>query len=226
MFGQISGTVVDVEGNPIAYANVMVYSTPDSKLQTGVITNENGDFSVEWSNPSTYILNIDLLSFASWTSEPFTISEVGFKMDFGTITLEEELMNLEGVEVRGRRRLIQRTQEGSIINVQASVLTQGSTALQLLERSPGVILDQYNNTFSLNGKSGTLIIFYTLPCLKLPPLAFIMINEAYFPFPLFRVVTTKLEQFGGDPAGRCQIVRAGAFLLSLSHLIRMRNLRG
>ena len=42
-----------------------------------------------------------------------------------------------------------------------------------------------------------------------------MINEAYFPFPLFRVVTTKLEQFGGGPAGRCQIVWAGAFLLSL-----------
>ena len=53
-----------------------------------------------------------------------------------------------------------------------------------------------------------------------------MINEADFPFPLFRVVTTKLEQFGGGPAGRCQIVWAGAFLLSLSHLIRMRNLRG
>ena len=155
---QLSGSVVDAEGNAIGYANVMINSASDSILRTGVITNENGLFSIDYSETGTFRLQVDLLSFKTWSSSPFTISGADFKKDFGMITLLEEVTSLQGVEVRGQRRLIQRTQEGSIINVQSSVLTQGSTALQLLERSPGVILDQYNNTFSLNGKSGTLIM--------------------------------------------------------------------
>ncbi|MDT0607512.1 outer membrane beta-barrel family protein [Croceitalea rosinachiae] len=158
LFGQLVGSVVDVDGNPVSYANVMIYSHPDSALQTGVITNEDGFFVINYANQGTFMLRIDLLSFKTWNSEPFTISGTDFKKDFEKIILEEEVTSLQGVEVRGQRKLIQRTQEGSIINVQASVMTQGSTALQLLERSPGVILDQYNNTFSLNGKSGTLIM--------------------------------------------------------------------
>jgi len=158
LVAQLSGTVVDVEGIPIPYANTMVLSATDSNLQTGVITNEEGVFTMDYSNPGTYILRIDLLSFQTWDSEVFTIPEADFTKNFGTITLLEEVTSLEEVEVRGQRRLIQRTQEGSVVNVKASVMTQGSSALQLLERSPGVILDQNNNIFSLNGKSGTLIM--------------------------------------------------------------------
>ncbi|WP_422859853.1 TonB-dependent receptor [Flagellimonas sp. S174] len=158
IFGQISGTVVDSGGIPIPYANVMIYKVSDSSLQTGTITNDDGTFTIEYSNLGAFMLQVDLLSFHTWNSEMFTVSGVDFKKDFGTITLLEEVTSLEGVEVRGQRKLIQRTQEGSIINVQTSVMTQGSTALQLLERSPGVILDQNNNIFSLNGKSGTLIM--------------------------------------------------------------------
>ncbi|WP_394972047.1 TonB-dependent receptor domain-containing protein [uncultured Croceitalea sp.] len=158
VFGQLSGTVVDIEGIPIPYANVMIYSAIDSSLQTGVITNDNGVFFIEYSNPSSYTLRVNLLSFQTWSSEPFIVSDANFKKDFGTITLLEEVTALDGVEVRGQKRLIQRTQEGSIVNVQASIMTKGSTVLQLLERSPGVILDQNNNIFSLNGKSGTLIM--------------------------------------------------------------------
>nr|WP_298998723.1 outer membrane beta-barrel protein [uncultured Allomuricauda sp.] len=158
IFGQLSGTVVDSGGIPIPYANVMIYKVLDSSLQTGTITNDDGTFTIEYSNLGAYMLQVDLLSFHTWNSEMFTVSGVDFKKDFGKITLLEEVTSLEGVEVRGQRKLIQRTQEGSIVNVQASVMTQGSTALQLLERSPGVILDQNNNIFSLNGKSGTLIM--------------------------------------------------------------------
>ncbi|MEP3209894.1 MAG: TonB-dependent receptor [Maribacter sp.] len=158
LLGQLSGSIVDVEGNPVSYANVMVYSIPDSVLQKGAISDEDGNFMIDYTNAGTYILRVDVLSFKTWNSEPFRISGTSFKKDFDIITLLEEVTTLQGVEIRGQRKLIQRTQEGSIINVQSSVLTQGSTALQLLERSPGFILDQYNNTFSLNGKSGTLIM--------------------------------------------------------------------
>lgn len=158
LLGQLAGSVVDVEGNPIPYANVMVYSVPDSVLQTGAISDEDGIFTIDYSNTGTFLLQVKHLSFETWNSNPFTISGGNYRKEFETITLREEVTALQGVEVRGQGKLIKRTQEGTVINVQSSVLTQGSTALQLLERSPGFILDQYNNTFSLNGKSGTLIM--------------------------------------------------------------------
>lgn len=158
MFGQVSGSVTDADGNPIAYANVMVHSIPDSIMQTGTITNDDGLFEIEFNKEGTYFLRVSLLSFQTWNSEPFVLSNANLKKHFPAIALTEEVTSLQGVEVTGQRRFIERTQEGSVVNVQQSILTKGSTALQLLERSPGVILDLQNNSFSLNGKSGTLIM--------------------------------------------------------------------
>ncbi|MBS9460915.1 TonB-dependent receptor [Flagellimonas sp. 389] len=158
MFGQVSGSVTDADGNPIAYANVMVHSILDSIMQTGTITNDDGLFEIEFNKEGTYFLRVSLLSFQTWNSEPFVLSNANLKKHFPAIALTEEVTLLQGVEVTGQRRFIERTQEGSVVNVQQSILTKGSTALQLLERSPGVILDLQNNSFSLNGKSGTLIM--------------------------------------------------------------------
>lgn len=156
--GQLSGSVIDTDGNPVPYANALLYSVPDSVLQNGTITNEEGIFKINFSKEGTYILRINLLSFKTWDSESFSIAKTDFQKNFSSIMLVEEVTTLQGVEVTGRRKFIERTQEGSIINVQQSILTKGSTVLQLLERSPGVILNQRNNSFSMNGKSGTLIM--------------------------------------------------------------------
>lgn len=156
--GQLIGSVQDIDENYIPYVNITLLSAPKGVLQTGTITNEDGEFELEFSDRGTYSLRVSLLSYKTWDSEPFTITSDSQQITFPPITLLEEVTSLRGVEVTGQRKLIQRIQEGTVINVQESILTTGSTALQLLERSPGVILDQRNNSFSLNGKSGTLIM--------------------------------------------------------------------
>ncbi|TAI48846.1 TonB-dependent receptor domain-containing protein [Flagellimonas allohymeniacidonis] len=162
-FSQITGNVNDERGNPIAFANVMLFSDPGEALETGVITDDEGRFLIEPKNIGSFKLRISLLSYQTWTSESFEIDGPTFTKRFPSIALPEEVTALEGVAVTGQQRIIQRTQEGSVVNVQASIMTKGSTALQLLERSPGVILDQRNNSFSLNGKSGTLIMINGKP---------------------------------------------------------------
>ncbi len=161
--GQISGSVLDESGNPLAYANVILIDTLSNELRAGATTDEDGIFEIDFSESGHYTLQISLLSFTTWNSKPFEISGTPFKKAFPPITLDESVTALEGVAVTGRKKLIQRTQEGTIINVQQSILTKGSTALQLLERSPGVVLDQRNNSFSLNGRSGVLIMINGKP---------------------------------------------------------------
>lgn len=45
-----------------------------------------------------------------------------------------------------------------VVNVQNSILTKGSSALSVLERSPGVVIDHRNNSISLNGKDGVMVM--------------------------------------------------------------------
>ncbi|MEO9892992.1 outer membrane beta-barrel protein [Aurantibacter sp.] len=155
---QITGRVVDIFNEGVAFANITIHDTNQNILITGALSDVDGYFSIDFSELGNFTLQVSLLSYESWVSETFVVSEIPFEYSFPPILLKEEVTQLEGVSVRGQRQLIQRTQDGSVINVQASVMTKGSNALRLLERSPGVILDQYNNTFSLNGKSGTLIM--------------------------------------------------------------------
>ena len=45
-----------------------------------------------------------------------------------------------------------------IINVASSITSAGNTALEVLERSPGVIVDHQNNIISMNGKNGVVLM--------------------------------------------------------------------
>ncbi len=155
---QVIGAVLNEAGLPIPYANATILNASDNSLYSGTITDEKGNFELAITKEGIYVLQIRLLSYQTWTSEPFTVSSTTFKKVFPPIRLLEEMTQLDGVTLVGRRKLIQRTQEGSVINVQESIMTKGSTALQVLERSPGVLLDRRNNSFSLNGKSGTLVM--------------------------------------------------------------------
>ncbi len=155
---QITGTVVDQNGVGIEFANVTLHPKDSTQLRTGAISSTSGKFELNVPNPGEFTLQISLLSYKTWVSPLFTVTTLPYQHQFSAITLQEDMTELDDVVIKSQRKLIQRTQEGNVINVQASVMTQGSTALQLLERSPGVILDQYNNTFSLNGKSGTLVM--------------------------------------------------------------------
>jgi iron complex outermembrane receptor protein len=64
----------------------------------------------------------------------------------------------DSIVVRGQKALFQQQPFGTVVNVGSSVLTKGSTALQLLERSPGVTIDHRYNSIALNGRSGVTVM--------------------------------------------------------------------
>jgi hypothetical protein len=66
---------------------------------------------------------------------------------------------LKEAVIRGRKSLVQQRPDGIVVNVESSLLTKGSSALEVLERSPGIIIDRRNNNISLNGKDGVMVLF-------------------------------------------------------------------
>ncbi|MDO6429114.1 outer membrane beta-barrel family protein [Flavitalea sp. BT771] len=66
---------------------------------------------------------------------------------------------LKEAVIRGRKPLVQQRPDGIVVNVENSIMTKGSSALEVLERSAGIIIDRRNNNIFLNGKDGVMVMF-------------------------------------------------------------------
>ncbi|MEM9328501.1 MAG: TonB-dependent receptor [Bacteroidota bacterium] len=158
LHAQVSGHLVDPSGEPVPFANVLLLDPSDSSMIAGQVSDLSGHFQIDVVGGDQYLLSIGLLGFKNWYSYPFVLDAQHSEKDFGTLTLEEDVTLLQGVEVTSERMQIEQTIEGTIVNVQSSMASTGSTALQVLERAPGVVLDRRYNNLTLNGQSGTLIM--------------------------------------------------------------------
>jgi outer membrane receptor protein involved in Fe transport len=154
---QIRGTVTDEQQQGIPFANVLLYQSADTSFVTGVHSTESGQFLIDQPRPGSYYLQISSIGYQ--TSEPINVElTMNGQADLGVITLNNEAASLDEVLVTARKDIIQQTAFGKVVNVQNSLLTKGSNALQVLERLPGVITDKRNNEFSLNGQTGVTVL--------------------------------------------------------------------
>jgi iron complex outermembrane recepter protein len=78
-------------------------------------------------------------------------------------TIFPKTRQYDSIVVRGQKALFQQQPFGTVVNVGSSVLSKGSTALQLLERSPGVTIDYRYNSIALNGRSGVTVMINGKP---------------------------------------------------------------
>jgi hypothetical protein len=152
---QVSGTLTDTNGSPVAFATVALLKSKDSTLVRSAASDDKGVFRLSAASPGTYTLKISCLGYMDYFS-PLTIRDPAY--DAGTILLKTTGKQLGEVVIRSSKPLVQQTAGGLVVNVQNSIMTKGSSVLQVLSRSPGVIVDPQTNGISLNGKSGVMVM--------------------------------------------------------------------
>lgn len=160
---QVFGQVTTVAGQPIPFANVLLLKSLDSSLVQGALTDEKGLYRLETTSPGVYQLRISSLGYQTWNSPVFELTPAQPAKNFGRQTIPEDARQLGEVVVRAEKPVLEQTAEGTVINVQSSVLSKGSSVLQILERSPGVVIDYRNNGLMLNGKSGVTVMLNGKP---------------------------------------------------------------
>jgi iron complex outermembrane receptor protein len=156
--GQVSGKLTTGNGEPIPLANVLLLNSRDTSLVKATLTKENGAYHVENISQGSYILRLSSTGYQTWDSPVFELTDLQKSKDFGTQAMKENTKELEEVVVRAEKPLYQQKPEGTVVNVEGSILTKGSTALQVLERSPGVVINHRDNSIELNGKSGVMVM--------------------------------------------------------------------
>lgn len=154
----ITGRVTTADRKPIPAVNVLLLSTHDTSLIKGCIANEAGEFAIERVAPGKYFLRYTAIGFRTCNSFPFELGTVDGKKSLPVQVMETQARQLQEVVVQAQKPLYQQQIYGTVVNVENSVFTKGSSALQVLERSPGIYLDRHHNTISLNGKDGVMVM--------------------------------------------------------------------
>ncbi|WP_419211507.1 TonB-dependent receptor domain-containing protein [Maribacter sp. X9] len=97
----VNGTITDTQGTPIFGASI-TYSSENSSIKNGTVTQENGHFNLELPQKGTYRFYI---SYIGMKSLKFQKSFVQSKVyNLGRFTLQEGVEQLQSVEVVGRAR--------------------------------------------------------------------------------------------------------------------------
>ncbi|WP_405414072.1 outer membrane beta-barrel protein [Maribacter sp. Asnod1-A12] len=152
----IKGTVLDENKEALAFAHVLLLSTLDSALVKGATSNDKGEFFLEDIGLGNYTLNVSLLGFEPniRVVEIQTIKEIVI----GTIQLAAQNQELEGVAVVGKKLLYEQKSDRLILNVGSLPTFSGNNVLQVLQKAPGVIVQENSNSISLNNKGAVLIM--------------------------------------------------------------------
>ncbi|MEL6636986.1 MAG: TonB-dependent receptor [Bacteroidota bacterium] len=153
---ELRGRVVDAAGEGVGFANVLLLAPADSSLVKGGLTLDDGSYSIQAPVGQSYLLAASMVGFQTTHSAVFTVGEQG-PQNIPELLLTEGI-NLEAVQVVARKPLFEQQIDRLVVNVGSSTTAAGGTALEVLERSPGVIVNRQNNGVSLVGKSGVVIM--------------------------------------------------------------------
>jgi len=164
--GRIEGSVSNEKGEPIEYATVLLRQPQDSTLIAGAITNASGQYSFESVAPGKCIITLTFVGYHK-QSIPIEIQDGVRIYKVPAVILKEDARVLGEVVVRAQKPLIEQDGGKLILNVQNTIIAAGGSAAELLERAPGVSIDQ-NNQISVNGKTGVNIMIDGKPT-YLPP---------------------------------------------------------
>lgn len=156
--GKISGSIKD-GGNQkiIDAATISLLKTKDSILVKTAITDKDGNFIFENIKNGSYFVQASSLGHSNVFSNSFTLSPDQNSFNVGVLQLIPLDKNLKEVIVTSKKLLIERKIDRTIVNVDAAISNEGTTAMDVLEKSPGVTVDKDGN-ISLKGKQGVLIM--------------------------------------------------------------------
>ncbi len=129
----------------------------DSSLVKVAMSDKNGVAEFENIPYGNYIIKAGVVNHSNSYSSSVTLSAEQSLVQTGTITIKQVSKELEGVTVAAKKPFVQRLTDRIVVNVENSIVNAGATAMDVLERSPGVRVGQ-NDAISMAGKGGVIIM--------------------------------------------------------------------
>lgn len=123
----------------------------ENKLVKTEIADQNGKFTFNDLTDGNYVVQINKNGSEAYKSELISVKE---NTNLSTIHLNEK--TIEAVTITKAKPYIERQDGKMILNVENSIASTGNSAFEVLEKAPGVKIDN-NDNISLRGKGNLLV---------------------------------------------------------------------
>ena len=155
---QVKGKVGIETGGALSYASVLLLNASDSSIVRGNVSQDDGSFSIDVTEEGHYLLSISAVGYHHVFTPSFELKKSNSPFDHGIISAIERTEELNEVVVDGERPMFEQKIDRTVINVQSHISRAGGSALDVLQRSPGVTVDRMNSAITLAGKQGVRIM--------------------------------------------------------------------
>lgn len=150
----IKGMVKDADGKTLANASVSLLNAKDSSVIKLAVTNTAGEYQFQNIKEGKYLTNVSYVGYTATYSPVFEVA--GSDVNIAAVSLTKLSAALKDVVVTAKKPIVEVKADKTILNVENTINATGSDALELLRKSPGVLVDKDEN-ISLAGKTGVQI---------------------------------------------------------------------
>jgi hypothetical protein len=156
LYGQhtISGKVTDNNNQALEFCNALLLNAIDSSLLNGVVCDAEGKFSIPNVKSGEYLIAFSFIGFET----TYQSIELDQSKDIGNISIASSGINIDAIMVTARRPMFEQKIDRMVVNVQNSITSAGTTVLEVLQKSPGVIVNRQSGTVSMSGKDGVQVM--------------------------------------------------------------------
>lgn len=153
----LGGTVTDATGKALEAATLSLLRSADSSLVKIELSDAAGRYEFVEIKPGTYRVAATLVGFEKQFSAEMRVDAAAQALVVPPMRLREATAALQEVTVVAQKPFIERRSDRLIVNVESSILAAGSSAMEVLERSPGVIVNP-NDAITIRGRAGVIIM--------------------------------------------------------------------
>ncbi len=155
--GKVSGQIIDDKNKIVEFASITLLKAKDSTLVKGALSDQNGSFEFEKIPLGDYLVNISQMGYKKFYTPKFSLDSDNPTVKLSNLVLSEDSKQLSEVQVVAKKPFIEQQLDKTVVNVENSIVSAGSTALEVLEKSPGITVDKDGN-ISLKGKQNVMVM--------------------------------------------------------------------
>ncbi|MEJ6979787.1 TonB-dependent receptor [Pedobacter sp. P351] len=149
----ISGKVSDEKQKPAEFASVLLLKHSDSSLVKSALSDSKGEYSFSNISNGRYILAISMIGYKK---ESKILDVSASLITVPPVILKSEGSLLKEVSVTAKRPFLEQRPDKLVVNVDGSAAAAGSTALEVLQKVPGLIVS--NDKITMVGKGSPTIL--------------------------------------------------------------------
>ena len=147
-------SIKNEEARPVENATVELLLSKDSSLVKTDLTDAAGVAELDVRHDGDYLLMVSAVGYNSFSK---LVSINGGSLSASEFVLKNKAAEMQTVTVTARKPFIQKLSDRIVVNVENSVVNAGTSAFDVLEKSPGVTIDQ-NDAIALRGRQGVIIM--------------------------------------------------------------------